>query len=216
MRIRWRNFELPSQVRLDNDTATDRYGRFVVEPFERGFGTTIGNGLRRVLLSSIEGTAVTSVKIDGVVHEFSTIPGVLEDVTQIILNLKKLRVRMHTDAPCMLTLEANQKGEVLASMIETDHNVDIVSQDLKICTLTDNVPFKAEIQVRKGRGYVTAEDNATDDMEARRDPARLDLQPDLPREVLDREHARRQVHQLRPSGPRDLERRHGRPGDGAR
>lgn len=165
MRIRWRNFELPSQVRLDVDTATEQYGRFIVEPFERGFGTTIGNGLRRVLLSSIEGTAVTSVKIDGVVHEFSSIPGVLEDVTQIILNFKKLRVRMHTDAPCMLALEANQKGDVLASQIETDHNVEVVSQDLKICTLTDNVPFKAEIQVRKGRGYVTAEDNATDDME---------------------------------------------------
>ena len=165
MRIRWRNFELPSQVRLDNETASDTYGRFIVEPFERGFGTTIGNGLRRVLLSSIEGTAVTSVKIDGVVHEFSTISGVLEDVTQIILNFKKLRVRMHTDAPCNLTVEANQRGEVLASMIKTDHNVEIVSQDLKICTLTDNVPFKAELQVRKGRGYVTAEDNASDDME---------------------------------------------------
>ena len=98
MRIRWRNFELPSQVRMDRETATNQYGRFVVEPFEKGFGSTIGNGLRRVLLSSIEGTAVTWVKIDGVVHEFSTISGVLEDVTQIILNIKKLRVKMHTDA----------------------------------------------------------------------------------------------------------------------
>ena len=99
MRIRWRNFELPSQVRIEQETATDSYAKFTVEPFERGFGTTIGNGLRRVLLSSIEGTAVTSVRIEGVVHEFSTIPGVYEDVTHIILNIKKLRVRMHTDAP---------------------------------------------------------------------------------------------------------------------
>ena len=91
MRIRWRNFELPSQVRLERDSATPQYGCFVVEPFEKGFGTTIGNGLRRVLLSSLEGTAVTWVRIDGVVHEFSTIQGVLEDVTQIVLNIKKLR-----------------------------------------------------------------------------------------------------------------------------
>src|SRR5262249_14627799 len=112
MRIRWRNFELPSQVRLDRETATSQYGKFVVEPFEKGFGATIGNGLRRVLLSSIEGTAVTWVKIDGVVHEFSTIAGVLEDVTQIILNIKKLRVKMHTDAPTTLRIDVNKRGEV--------------------------------------------------------------------------------------------------------
>ena len=165
MRIRWRNFELPSQVRLDRDTATDTYGKFLVEPFERGFGTTIGNGLRRVLLSSIEGTAVTSVKIEGVVHEFSTIPGVYEDVTHIILNVKKLRVRMHTDAPCTLRIDVSRQGEITAGDIETDHNVEIVNTDLKICTLTEDVRFYAEIQVRKGRGYVTAEDNVGDDTE---------------------------------------------------
>ncbi|MEY2982611.1 MAG: DNA-directed RNA polymerase subunit alpha [Planctomycetota bacterium] len=165
MRIRWRNFELPSQVRLDHETASGSYGRFVVEPFERGFGATIGNGLRRVLLSSIEGTAVTSVKIDGVVHEYSTIPGVLEDITHIILNFKRLRVRMHTDAPTMLRLDVNQRGDVTAGMIEGDQNVEIVNPDLKICTLTDDVRFYAEIQVRKGRGYVTAEDNVAEEME---------------------------------------------------
>lgn len=165
MRIRWRNFELPSQVRLEQDSATGSYGRFVVEPFERGFGTTIGNGLRRVLLSSIEGTAVTSVKIDGVVHEYTTIPGVLEDVTHIVLNFKKLRVRMHVDAPTTLRLDVSQKGDVTAGMIETDQNVEIVNRDLKICTLTDDVRFYAEIQVRKGRGYVTAEDNVSEEME---------------------------------------------------
>ncbi len=165
MRIRWRNFELPSQVRLDPETSTDTYGRFVVEPFERGFGTTIGNGLRRVLLSSIEGTAVTSVKIDGVVHEYSTIPGVLEDITHIVLNFKKLRVRMHTDAPTILRLEANEKGDVTAGMIEGDQNVEIVNPELRICTLTEDVRFEAEITVRKGRGYVTAEDNVSEDVE---------------------------------------------------
>ncbi len=165
MRIRWRNFELPSQVRMDQSTSTPTYGKFTVEPFERGFGTTIGNGLRRVLLSSIEGTAVTSVKIDGVVHEFSTIPGVYEDVTHIILNIKKLRVRMHTDAPATLRIDVAKQGDVTAGEIESDHNVEIVNQDLKICTLTEDVRFYCEIQVRKGRGYVTAEDNAGDEME---------------------------------------------------
>jgi len=165
MRIRWRNFELPSRVQLEEETATDSYGKFQVEPFERGFGTTIGNGLRRVLLSSIEGTAVTSVKIEGVVHEFSTIPGVYEDVTQIILNIKKLRVRMHTDAPCTLRIDVSEKGDVTASNIETDHNVEVVNGDLTICSLTDDVRFYCEIQVRKGRGYVTAEDNVSEEQE---------------------------------------------------
>ncbi len=165
MRIRWRNFELPSKVQIEEETATDFYAKFQVEPFERGFGTTIGNGLRRVLLSSIEGTAVTSVKIEGVVHEFSTIPGVYEDVTQIILNIKKLRVRMHTDAPCTLRIDASEKGVVSAGNIETDHNVEVVNTDLTVCTLTDDVRFYCEIQVRKGRGYVTAEDNVNEDQE---------------------------------------------------
>ncbi len=165
MRIRWRNFELPSQVRLDQGTASDRYGKFIVEPFEKGFGTTVGNGLRRVLLSSIEGTAVTSVRIDGVVHEYSSVPGMLEDVTHIILNIKKLRVRMHTDAPCTLRIDVSREGEVTAADIETDHNVEIVNTDLKICTLTENVRFYCEMQVRKGRGYVTAEENVSEDLE---------------------------------------------------
>ena len=165
MRIRWRNFELPSQVKVDTETATDCYSKFVVEPFERGFGTTIGNGLRRVLLSSIEGTAVSWVKIEGVVHEFSSIPGVYEDVTHIVLNVKQLRIKMHTDAPCILRIEVSRKGEVTASDIETDHNVEIVNPELLICTLTDDVRFYCEMQVKKGRGYVTAEDNVTEEQE---------------------------------------------------
>ena len=165
MRIRWRNFELPSQVRMDQDTASPQFGRFVVEPFEKGFGATIGNGLRRVLLSSIEGTAVTWVRIDGVVHEFSTIQGVLEDVTQIVLNIKKLRVKLHTDAPTTLRIDVNQKGEVRAEKIEGDHNVEIANPELKICTLTEDVRFYCEMQVKKGRGYVTAEENVSDEQE---------------------------------------------------
>lgn len=165
MRIRWRNFELPSRVQMDESTATETYGKFSVEPFERGFGTTIGNGLRRVLLSSLEGTAVTTVKIEGVVHEFSTIPGVLEDVTQIILNIKKLRVKMHTDAPCTLRIDVAEKGDVTGANIETDHNVEVVNTDLKIATLTDDVRFHCEIVVKKGRGYVTSDDNVAEDME---------------------------------------------------
>jgi DNA-directed RNA polymerase subunit alpha len=165
MRIRWRNFELPSQVRLEKESASNIYGKFVVEPFEKGFGTTIGNGLRRVLLSSIEGTAVTWVRIDGIVHEFSTIPGVVEDVTQIILNIKKLRVKMHTDAPTTLRIDVNTRGEILAEGIEGDHNVEVANPELKICTLTDDVRFYCEMQVKKGRGYVTAEENVTEEME---------------------------------------------------
>ncbi len=165
MRIRWRNFELPSQVRLEQDTSSSSYGKFTVEPFEKGFGTTIGNGLRRVLLSSIEGTAVTWVRIDGVVHEFSTMQGILEDVTQIVLNIKKLRVKMHTDAPTTLRIDCSEKGEVLAGMIEGDHNVEVANPELKICTLTEDVRFYAEMQVKKGRGYVTAEENVTEDQE---------------------------------------------------
>ena len=165
MRIRWRNFELPSLVKLDRDTASNHYGMFVVEPFEKGFGATIGNGLRRVLLSSIEGTAVTWVRIDGVVHEFSTIPGVLEDVTQIILNIKQLRVKMHTDAPTTLRVEVNRQGDVLADAIEGDHNIEIANPDLRLCTLTDDVRFACEMQVRKGRGYETSEENVSEDME---------------------------------------------------
>src|SRR5687767_7133590 len=123
MRIRWRNFDLPTRVVMDRETATPFYGRFIVEPFERGFGTTIGNGLRRVLLSSIEGTAVTSVRIEGVLHEFSTIEGVYEDMTQIILNVKKLRVKLFNDGPGTLTLDVKRKGDVTAGDIQHDHNV---------------------------------------------------------------------------------------------
>ncbi len=165
MRIRWREFELPSRVELDKETATPTFGRFIVEPFQKGFGTTIGNGLRRVLLSSIEGAAVYAVKIEGVLHEFSTIDGVYEDMPVVILNLKKLRIRMEDDDPVELRLDIQRKGEVTAADIECPAGVEILNKDLKICTLTDNTQFSCTIFARKGRGFVVAEENAAEDQE---------------------------------------------------
>lgn len=165
MRIRWRNLELPTKVVADSATRTDAYARFTAEPFERGYGVTIGNGLRRVLLSSIEGTAVTSVKIQGVRHEFSSIEGVKEDVTDIVLALKRLRVRFHTDDPKVLRIERKGPGPVTAAHILADASAEVVNKDLHICTLTAPVDFECEIEVRRGRGYVTAEENAREEQE---------------------------------------------------
>ena len=159
MRIRWRGLELPSQVELDTEISTDRYGRFIIEPFERGFGTTVGNSLRRVLLSSLRGAAVTSVKIAGAAHEFTTLPGVLEDVTDIILNVKSLVVGMDGDEPKTMSVERSTKGEVRASDITADPAITIVSQDLVLATLTDDVEFKIDFTVQTGRGYATAAEN---------------------------------------------------------
>jgi DNA-directed RNA polymerase subunit alpha len=165
MRMRWRDFELPSRVMVDETTARPDYARFIAEPFERGFGTSIGNGLRRVLLSSLEGTAVTSVRIDGVQHEFSTLPGIVEDVTEIVLNLKELLVRFHTDEAKVLRINRSGEGIVTAADVEHDQNCEIVNPDLHICTLSDDkASFSAEMVVKKGRGYVTAEENIEDDM----------------------------------------------------
>jgi DNA-directed RNA polymerase subunit alpha len=159
MRIRWKGLELPTRVVLDQATATPMYGQFMAEPFERGFGVTIGNSLRRILLSSLEGAAVTGVKIENVLHEFSSIDGVIEDVTDIILNIKGLVVRLEGNEPRTVTLEASQAGPVTAGMIETDPNVEVVNKDHPICTLSKNMKFVMELRVAKGRGYVTAEEN---------------------------------------------------------
>ena len=159
MRIRWKGLELPTRVVLDQATATPMYGQFMAEPFERGFGVTIGNSLRRILLSSLEGAAVTGVKIEHVLHEFSSIDGVIEDVTDIILNIKGLVVRLEGNEPRTVTLEASQAGPVTAGMIETDPNVEVVNKDHPICTLSKNMKFVMELRVAKGRGYVTAEEN---------------------------------------------------------
>jgi DNA-directed RNA polymerase subunit alpha len=165
MRIRWRDLELPTKVVADSATRTDMYAKFTAEPFERGYGVTVGNGLRRVLLSSIEGTAVTSVKIQGVKHEFSSIDGIKEDVTDIILALKRLRVQFHTDDPKVLRIEKSGIGPVTGADIQTGSDCDVINQDLHICTITDERSFEAEIELRRGRGYVTAEENAREEQE---------------------------------------------------
>ncbi len=156
MRVRWRGLELPTRVVSDSKFQSDTFGRFTVEPFERGFGTTVGNSLRRVLLSSLEGAAVTSIKITGAEHEFTTLPGVLEDVTDIVLNIKNLIVKLEGDETRTMRLAAQGPGEVTADLIEADTNITIVNKDLVLATLTDEVAFEMELRVAKGRGYVPA------------------------------------------------------------
>jgi DNA-directed RNA polymerase subunit alpha len=162
MRIRWRGLELPSRVVRDEAVSTETYGKFTAEPFERGFGTTVGNSLRRILLSSLEGAAVTHIKLKGAEHEFSSLPGVMEDVTDIILNIKSLVVKMDGDEPRELKLHVKKAGPVTAGMIEADNNVTIVNKDHVIATLTEDVTFDMTLSIDKGRGYVTAADNIGD------------------------------------------------------
>jgi len=156
-----KNFQMPKGVNVDEDTLTDNFGKFTIEPLERGFGTTIGNSLRRVLLSSLPGAAVIAVRIDGIAHEFSTITNVVEDVTEIILNLKALRLVLHSDEPKILLLEAEAegKGDISALDIQTDADVEILNSDLHIATLDEGGHLRMEIYVDNGRGYVLAEQN---------------------------------------------------------
>ncbi len=156
MRIRWRGLELPTRVVSDQDVSTPTYSRFMVEPFERGLGTTIGNSLRRVLLSSIEGAAVTSVKIGNAAHEFQSLPGVMEDVTDIILNVKSLIVKMHTPGAKRMVVRSTAKGPVTADMIEADPAIEVINRDLVLATLSEAMDFEMEMTVDSGRGYVPA------------------------------------------------------------
>ena len=165
MHIRWRGFELPSTVNGDASTLTPTYGKFVAEPFERGFGNTIGNGLRRVLLSSLEGSAVTQIKIRGAQHEFTTIPGVLEDATDIVLNVKSLVVKNHSDSTRVITVEKNTTGVITGADVQTDSDVEIINKNHVLATLTDNVPFMMEMVVENGRGYIPATEHSTGDHE---------------------------------------------------
>lgn len=158
MRIRWRGLELPSRVVADRATLTDTHGKFIAEPFERGFGMTVGNSLRRLLLSSLEGSAVTKVKIQGVLHEITTIPGVVEDVTDIILNVKSLIVKNNSDQPAVIRIDRHEKGVVKAKDIITEANVQLFNPEHVIATLNADVPFVMEMTVENGRGYRTAED----------------------------------------------------------
>ena len=160
MRIRWRGLELPNRLVSDRDTLTDTYGKFSAEPFERGFGVTVGNSLRRILLSSLEGSAVTRVKIQGVQHEITTIPGVVEDVTDIILNIKSLVVKNASESVKTIRIDRHERGVVKAADIIADEAVTIVNPEHIIATLTDDVPFVVEMAVENGRGYRTADENA--------------------------------------------------------
>ena len=144
---------------IEGTQATGNYGKFVATPLERGYGTTLGNSLRRILLSSLPGAAVTSIKIEGVQHEFSTVPGVKEDVTEIILNLKKLYLKLHTNAPKTVYIEAKGACEITAADIKIDDEVEIFNPDLHIATLNDDARLYMEITISKGRGYVSAERN---------------------------------------------------------
>ena len=162
MRIRWRGLELPSRVVRDEHISTETYGKFTAEPFERGFGTTVGNSLRRILLSSLEGAAVTHVRIRGADHEFSSLPGVMEDVTDIILNIKSLIVKLDSEEPKQMRLSAHKAGPITAGMIESDASINVINKDLVIATLTEDMPFEMTLTVNKGRGYVTASENIGD------------------------------------------------------
>src|SRR6476646_1620038 len=156
MRIRWRGLELPSRVVRDEHVSTDTYGKFTAEPFERGFGTTVGNSLRRILLSSLEGAAVTRIRLRGAEHEFSSLSGVMEDVTDIILNIKSLIVKLDADEPKEMKIHAKKAGPVTAGMIDPDPAITVINKDLVLATLTEDVNFEMTLTVGKGRGYVTA------------------------------------------------------------
>ncbi len=160
----WKGFQRPKRLEFERETLTDRFGRFSAQPFERGFGTTLGNALRRVLLSSIEGAAVTAVKIDGVLHEFSPIPGVVEDATDIILNLKQVPLRMHVDQTKTLLLNVDKSGEVKAHDIQTDADIEILEPDVHIATVAEGGRLQMEMRVRRGRGYVSADKNFDEEL----------------------------------------------------
>ena len=161
--MKWKPLTMPKEVVSDLSSATENYSRFIVEPLDRGFGTTLGNSLRRVLLSSIQGAAVVALRVKGCLHEFSTIPGVYEDVTNMVLNVKSIRVRMHADEMCTLTLKANSKGKLTAGMFEGNPEIEILNPDQHVCELTEDTDFEMEIDIDSGRSYKVAEQNKRDD-----------------------------------------------------
>jgi len=160
----WKGFQKPKRLACNLDTLTDKYGQFNAQPFERGFGTTIGNSLRRVLLSAVEGAAITAVKIEGVLHEFSSIPGVVEDATDIILNLKQIPLKINVEGPKTLYLNVDQPGEVTSRMIQEDPDVEILDKDVSIATVSEGGALHIEMRVKIGRGYVSAEKNFDEDL----------------------------------------------------
>ena len=160
----WKGFQKPKRLSVDTETLTDKYGRFWAQPFERGFGTTIGNALRRVLLSSIEGAAVTAVKIEGVLHEFQSIPGVVEDATDIILNLKQIPFKLNGEGPKAIYLKVEQPGVVSSGMIEADADVEILDKDMYIATVSEGGRLEMEMRLKRGRGYISADKNFEEDL----------------------------------------------------
>src|SRR5882757_230897 len=163
MPVRLGRFEMPIRLTKEDSTATETYAKFVAEPFETGYGHTVGNSLRRVLLSSLEGAAITSIKVDGAMHEFATIEGVVEDVTDIVLNLKKILFKAHSREPQTLLLSANKEGEVLASDIELNQNIELVNPKQHICTLDKKKKFEMELEVKVGRGFCPGDENKKPD-----------------------------------------------------
>src|SRR5262249_16411485 len=151
---------LPSLITCEQKTLTNTYGKFVAEPFERGFGVTIGNGLRRILLSSLEGSAITQIKVQGAQHEFTTLPGVVEDMTDVVLNIKSLVVKNYTDSTKVVRIEKQSRGVVTGADVQTDETVEVINKDHAIATLTDDVPFVVEMVVENGRGYVPASEHS--------------------------------------------------------
>ncbi|MBI1902348.1 MAG: DNA-directed RNA polymerase subunit alpha [Planctomycetia bacterium] len=160
MRIRWRGLELPSRVTVDRATLTGTYGKFIAEPFERGFGVTIGNSLRRVLLASIEGSAVTQIKVHGAQHEFTTLPGVVEDMTDIVLNVKSLVVKNYSEGTKVLRIEKSKRGVVTGADIQGDPQVEIINKEHVVATLTEDVSFVMEMVIENGRGYVPSTEHS--------------------------------------------------------
>lgn len=160
----WRGFQKPKRLAVDGESLTEKYGRFSAQPFERGFGTTIGNALRRTLLSSIEGAAVTAVRIEGVLHEFQSIAGVVEDATDIILNLKQVPFKLSGDGPKALYLRSDAAGVVTSSMIEADGDVEILDKDVYLCTISEGGKIDMEMRLKRGRGYVSADKNFDSDL----------------------------------------------------
>src|SRR5579859_4834352 len=160
----WRGFQKPKRLAVDSETLTEKFGKFSAQPFERGFGTTIGNGLRRVLLSSIEGAAVTAVKIEGVLHEFQSIPGVVEDATDIILNLKQVPFKLNGDGPKAIYLRSDQPGVITSGMIEADGDVEILDKEVYIATVSEGGKLDMEMRLKRGRGYVAADKNFDEDL----------------------------------------------------
>lgn len=163
MGVSWKDMEMPKKLECDESTYTENYGKFLAEPFERGFGNTIGNSLRRALLSSLEGTAVTSVKIEGAQHEFSTIPGVTEDVPEIILNIKQLILKSHFKSPKTIYIKVDKKDTVTAKDIVADDTIQVLNPDQHIATLTKKTKLNIEMEVGRGRGYVVADKNRKED-----------------------------------------------------